>query len=100
VATGQKITKYPSPIDIGFSVPALKHLHKEGIVHRDLAFRTLNTSVSPPVWEMQSSVTTKDGNQFCGKTDHFSIFVFGAVPEPSAAVMIVLALSGLALRRP
>jgi hypothetical protein len=99
VATGQYLTSFPNGVDISFSVPKLARLHKEGIVHRDLAFRTLNTSVSPPVWEvMPSGVKTKDGN-FCGTTDHFSIFAFGAVPEPSSLVLVALGGAGMLWRR-
>ncbi len=99
VATGQNLTRFPDGVDISFSVPKLAHLHKEGIVHRDLAFRTLNTSVSPPVWEvMPSGVKTKDG-LYCGTTDHFSIFAFGAVPEPSSLALIALASAGMLWRR-
>ena len=91
VGTGQYLTSFPDGVDISFSVPKLAHLHKEGIVHRDLAFRTLNTSVSPPVWEvMPRGVRSKDGN-FCGTTDHFSIFAFGAVPEPGSVALLASA---------
>jgi hypothetical protein len=88
VGTGLQITDFPNLVDIGFSVPQLAHLHKEGIVHRDLAFRYLNTSVSPPAWESVSAIKSKDGN-FCGTTDHLSIFAFGAVPEPSSAMLLL-----------
>jgi hypothetical protein len=96
--TGQKLTNFPNLVNIGFSVPKLAHLHKEGIGHRDLAFRYLNTSVSPPVWETQSAVTSKDG-LFCGTTDHFSIFAFGAVPEPSSMMLLLGGSLGLLWRR-
>jgi hypothetical protein len=73
-------------------------LHKEGIVHRDLAFRYLNTSVSPPAWKSVSPIKSKDGN-FCGTTDHLSIFAFGAVPEPSSAMLLLGGTLGLLWRR-
>jgi hypothetical protein len=97
-ATGQKLTNFPNLVDICFSVPKLAHLHKEGIVHRDLAFRYLNTNVSPSVWETQSAVKSRDG-MFCGTTDHFSIFAFGAVPEPSSALLLLGGSVGLLWRR-
>jgi hypothetical protein len=97
-ATGNKLTNFPNLVDISFSVPELAHRHNEGIVHRDLAFRYLNTSVNPAVWQTQSAVTSKDGN-FCGNTDHFSIFAFGAVPEPSSAILIFASSLGLLWRR-
>lgn len=97
--THERLTSFPQGVDIQFNVPALDHLHQEGVIHRDLAFRYLNTSVSPPVWEvMPSGVATKDGN-FCGKTDHFSIFAFGAVPEPSSVVLLLVGGVGMCWRR-
>lgn len=96
--TGNRLTNFPNLVNICFSVPKLAHLHKEGIVHRDLAFRYLNTSLTPPVWQMQSAIKSKDG-LFCGTTDHFSIFAFGAVPEPSSAMLLLVGSLGLLRRR-
>jgi hypothetical protein len=98
VGTGRKITNFPNLVDIGFSVPMFAHLHKEGIVHRDLAFRYLNTSVSPPAWQSVSPIRSKDG-MFCGTTDHLSIFAFGAVPEPSSAMLLLGSVVTLLGRR-
>jgi hypothetical protein len=36
---------------------------------------------------------------FCGTTDHFSIFAFGAVPEPSSALLLLGGSVGLLWRR-
>lgn len=89
--TGLPITQFDTPIDFCLAIPALAHLHKEGIVHRDLAARSLNVSVSPPVWQLEpTAIKSRDG-MYCGTTDHFSIFAFGPVPEPSSLVLVAMA---------
>jgi hypothetical protein len=90
--TGVPITQFDTPIDFCLEIPALAHLHQEGIVHRDLAARSLNVSVSPPVWQLEpTEIKSRDG-MYCGKTDHFSIFAFGPVPEPSSLMLAAFAM--------
>lgn len=101
-ATGEPITQFATPIDLGLIIPALAHLHREGIVHRDLAMRTFDTSLTPPAWRLQDDkLMTCDGDKFCGKTDHLSAFSFGAIPEPSCIVIAALGtMAALQRRRP
>ena len=98
-ATGAPITQFNSPIDFGLVVPGLDGLYKEGVVHRDIAARSLNVSVSPPAWQLEpTAIESRDG-MYCGKTDHFSIFAFGPVPEPSSLLLAGLAVIGAARSR-
>lgn len=92
--TGQQVTQFTNPIDIGLVIPGVSDLHPEGTVHRDLALGFLDESLTPPEWRVEDKVLeTCDKGTLCGNTDHFTIFSIGAVPEPTALALLLMSAS-------